>query len=347
MNRSRAADGVGRFDTGLVVDRFMPLHGGHQYVLDFARRFVERLTVLVCSARDEIMPGEVRRNWVAEACPGATVGLVEGEIPVDFEQNPAAWPATVAAIRRRMPAGPDVLFASTARGDELARQLGAWHVPVDWSPVASPSRQPLPVRVRPRFVKRVVVLGPESTGKTTLCRDLARHYDTVYVPEYLRTWLDHKGAACEPSDLQWVVRGQRASEEALAQQANRVLFCDTDALMAVVYGTFYYGGVSDEIRAAAAEHRVDLDLVLDVDVPWIPDAQRDMPQRREEMRDLCMRTLAAHGRRYTLVRGTWDERRQTARRAVDRVLAENTASGQKQSVAREQRRPGDQNVAPA
>ena len=123
-------------------------------------------------------------------------------------------------------------------------------------------------------------MGPESTGKTTLARDLARHYGTVWLPEYLRIWLDAKGAVCEPEDLPKVVAGHQAAEAALARHANRVLFCDTDPLMTAVYSGFYYGHVPAWLDAAASARRADAYLLLDADVPWVPDPHRDMPHRR-------------------------------------------------------------------
>src|SRR5205814_5917310 len=80
----------------------------------------------------------------------------------------------------------------------------------------------LPEVVRPYFVKRVCVFGPESTGKSTLARDLARHFQTVYASEYARPLLDPQGGQCRPLDIPLIVRGQVATEDALARQANRV-----------------------------------------------------------------------------------------------------------------------------
>ena len=176
--------------------------------------------------------------------------------------------------------------------------------------------------MRADLYKRVVVMGPESTGKTTLAADLARRYDTVWVGEYLRLWLDAKGAACEPGDLPAVVAGQQACEEALARRANRVLFCDTDPLMTAVYSRFYYGTLPAWLDEAASARRADAYLLLDCDVPWVPDPQRDMPHRRHEIRDLCQEELERRGLPWQLIRGSWTERFSAACRVVDELLPE-------------------------
>ena len=81
----------------------------------------------------------------------------------------------------------------------------------------------LPECVRPYFLKRVCVFGPESTGKSTLARDLAREFGTLYAWEYARPLLDPQGGQCRPEDISRIARGQVATEDALARQADRVL----------------------------------------------------------------------------------------------------------------------------
>jgi NadR type nicotinamide-nucleotide adenylyltransferase len=169
-------------------------------------------------------------------------------------------------------------------------------------------------------VKRVVVFGPESTGKTTLCKMLAEHFGTVWVPEFVRGYLDQKAAPCEPADIPLIVRGQWATEDELARLAKGVLFCDTDVTMTVVYAHLYYGECPEWIERLAVARPYDLHLLTGVDVPWVGDPQRDMPHRRHEIFDRCRAALDTSGRRYVLVRGTWDERFRTAREAVEELI---------------------------
>jgi NadR type nicotinamide-nucleotide adenylyltransferase len=319
--------------TGMVLGKFLPPHLGHQFLLDFARAYVPHLSVLVCALAREPIPGELRTEWVREMAPGAEVFHVPDENPQEPHEHPDFWRIWTDTVRRRLPAGPDVVFTSEDYGDELARRLGARHVIVDKARELVPVSgmkirerpldywQYLPPCVRPYFVKRVVVFGPESTGKTTLCRDLAAHFGTVWVSEYARGMLDHKGAFCEPRDIPLIARGHAAAEAALARQANRALFLDTDLLTTVLYSEWYYGAVPDAVRAMAAARRYDLYLLLDVDVPWVADPQRDVPHRRQELRERFERILVENGRPYRVIRGTWAERFAQARAAVEGVLS--------------------------
>jgi HTH-type transcriptional regulator, transcriptional repressor of NAD biosynthesis genes len=325
----------GRAATGLILGKFLPPHLGHQYLLDFAAAYVESLTVLVGSLAREPIPGTLRAGWVEEMCPRARVLHVTDENPQEPHEHPDFWRIWIDTIRRRVPEGPDVVFTSEAYGDELACRLGARHVVVDRARELVPisgtrlRERPLahwaylPPAVRPYFAKRVVVFGPESTGKTTLARDLARHYGTVWVSEYARAYLDHKGSRFEPDDFPRFVAGQHAAEDALARQANRVLFCDTDALTTLIFHRLFYGTTPDWVVAAAASRRYDLHLVLDVDVPWVADPQRDSPGDRERLRNLYLGELAARDRRHVVIRGSWSERFAAACAAVDGLLRES------------------------
>lgn len=221
MSDTVSFDDTGRPRHGLVLGKFLPPHRGHQYLFDFARAYCDRLTILVCSLRNEPIPGELRHRWVAEMCPHAEVLLVDDENPSEPHEHPEFWRIWTDTVRRRVPTGPDVVFTSEDYGNELARRLGAEHVIVDRAremvPVSGSAirRQPLrfwdylPECVRPNYLKRVVVFGPESTGKTTLCRQLAAHYSTVWVSEYARGYLDHKAAPCEPADIPHRPRARR------------------------------------------------------------------------------------------------------------------------------------------
>jgi NadR type nicotinamide-nucleotide adenylyltransferase len=169
--------------------------------------------------------------------------------------------------------------------------------------------------------RHVVVFGPESTGKTTLARDLAAHYATTWVPEYLREYLDEKATTCAPGDLPHVVAGQRARVARAMPEAHRVLISDTDPLMTLVYSRWYYGIVPAWLEAAVSDSAPDLYLLLDVDVPWVADGQRDEPGRRHDMLAACVAALDERGRPYAWIRGTWDERRRQAIAAIDALLA--------------------------
>jgi NadR type nicotinamide-nucleotide adenylyltransferase len=175
----------------------------------------------------------------------------------------------------------------------------------------------LPPPVRAHYVVRVVLTGSESAGKTTLAADLAKHYGTVWSPEWAREYLDAKMSPLDESDIEPIARGQIAAEDNAARQANRVVFHDTDLLSTVIYARHYYGYCPEWIVEAARSRRPGLYLLCDIDVPWQPDPQRDRGDRREEMQELFRDAVKESGVRWVEIRGDRDERLKQAIETIE------------------------------
>jgi len=168
---------------------------------------------------------------------------------------------------------------------------------------------------------RVVVTGSECTGKTTLAQALAEHYSTVCVPEYVRQFVDEKGAAPGYGDVEAIAGGQMALEDSCADQTSRLLILDTDLLSTVVYSKHYYGDCPLSVERALEGRSADLYLLVDIDVPWVPDGdQRDRGDRREEMQDLFRTALEDRGLRVVEIRGSRERRLTLAISAIGAYL---------------------------
>lgn len=178
-------------------------------------------------------------------------------------------------------------------------------------------------------IVKVVLFGPESTGKTTLSEQLARYYNTVWVPEYAREYLQNKWnnyrKTCENSDLLPIAKGQMKLENKLAKKADKVLICDTDLLETKVYSEEYYGGfVNPKLDEAAVKNTYDLYLLTYIDTPWEADDLRDRPDLREEMFTAFENALKKYNRPYILLKGDLRTRLKTATKAIDKILAEHS-----------------------
>ncbi|MDT7831041.1 ATP-binding protein [Flavobacteriaceae bacterium S356] len=172
---------------------------------------------------------------------------------------------------------------------------------------------------------KVVLFGPESTGKTTLSDQLARHYDTVWVEEYARPYLqkvwNQERRTCEPKDIMPIAYGQIALENRLAKRADRVLICDTDLLETKVYSEEYYGGFVDPLLAEAAQQNsYDLYFLTYIDTPWVADDLRDRPEQRLEMFNAFKNALEKSNRPYILLKGDKETRLKIAVEAIDAIL---------------------------
>ena len=163
----------------------------------------------------------------------------------------------------------------------------------------------------------VSVFGPESTGKTTLARKLARRFGTVCVPEYARAHLEAQGGRLARRDIPLIARGQVASEEALARESNRILVCDTDPLLTKVWSETLFGSCPAGLAKQARARRYDLTLLTDVDVPWVGDSVRYLPKDRRGFFKRCRRELKGAGREPIILKGSWEKRFKTACAAVE------------------------------
>ncbi|WP_299524872.1 ATP-binding protein [Winogradskyella sp.] len=181
------------------------------------------------------------------------------------------------------------------------------------------------LRQQPSDCIKVVLFGPESTGKTTLSRQLAEHYDSVWVPEYAREYLQHKWdnehKTCESKDLLPIAYGQMKLENELAQKTDSVLICDTDLLETKVYSEAYYLGTCDPIlETHALENSYDLYFLTYIDTPWEKDDLRDKPNERIKMFKAFENALVTHSRPYVLLKGNKKERLEIAVKHIDNLL---------------------------
>lgn len=319
--------------TGMLLGKFLPPHAGHQYLIDFARNYVDDLTVVVCTLEREPIAGELRFRWVREMSPGVRVVHLTDDLPQEPAEHRDFWRLWREALRRVLPEGRiDCVFASEDYGERLARELEARFVPVDIArhalPVSGSAVRDAPLRhwrfipqpVRPYFVRRVCIMGPESTGKTTLAGQLAEAFETVMVPEYARLHLERQGGRIEAGDIDLIARGQAASEDALAAHANRLLICDTDLLTTTIWSEVLFGDCPRWLRETAQQRAYDLTLLLHPDVPWVDDQTRYLPGEGEAFFVRCKEALVSSGRPFVEIRGDWRERFERAREAVRSVI---------------------------
>lgn len=172
---------------------------------------------------------------------------------------------------------------------------------------------------------KAVLFGPESTGKSTLAERLAHHFNTVWVKEFMREYLQKKWdlskGLCEPHDLMIIARGQMQEENTLSSIAKKVLFCDTDLLQLKVYSEAYYNGYSNpHLHKHALKNWYDLYFLTNIDTPWVPDDLRDKPHDREGMFRRFHNSLLETKRPFVILQGDENERFETAVRKIDELL---------------------------
>ncbi|MDD3102184.1 MAG: AAA family ATPase [Patescibacteria group bacterium] len=331
-----------KIGSGLVFGKFMPLHEGHVYLLNFALKSCNKLTILVCSLKDEPIPGEIRFLWVKQLFPNANVIHHYADIPQEPKEDPDFWNIWKESIKKHCPGEEfDALFGSEDYGWKMAETMGIEYIPVnrqrDLVPISGTTIRKNPIKywrflpeiTRPYFVKKVCIVGPESTGKTTLVKKLAKKYKTVFVDEYARQLLDeyvkhagYKEGEVRYKDIFNIARGQIATEDSQVKRANKILFCDTDLNTTVFWSNFYFKKCPQWIKKEAENRIYDLYLLLDIDVPWVKDPQRPIPKINERKKYLkwWQEELKKQKRPYIIIKGNWEERLKLANQSINKLF---------------------------
>lgn len=325
---------------GLVLGKFMPLHKGHEYLLNFAAQQVDELWVMVCGLEREPIPLQHRVTWVRESVDGLpNVRVVEyGE---DIQQEPKGkfdtdfwlqWLDAIYSVTDN--AMIDYVFTSEQYGFKLAGWLNAKHVPCnmrrDVVPISGTDIRNNPLAhweyiseaARPYFVKRITIGGPESTGKSTLSQKLARRMRTVYVPEYGRDFLEQRrDFDFTFDDLEHICRGHLASTEAMAKQANKMMFIDTDPIITHLYGQIYWEATPSNVVQAMMDWQSDLTLVTMPTCEFVQDGTRELGNMREKVVEDYIGKLELLGRNYRLIDASdWEEREEQAMQYIREFL---------------------------
>ena len=173
------------------------------------------------------------------------------------------------------------------------------------------------------MLKKVVVLGPESTGKSTLCEMLANHFNTVWVEEYAREFLLKQAGDYSFDDLLIIAKGQLANEDRVVKELEAPLvFIDTDMQVMKVWCEFVFGAVHPFIEESLKERTYDLYLLCNVDLPWVKDELREYPDlaTRQQLYQIYRERLQQANLPWIDISGDYAARLQTAIHAVNSIL---------------------------
>ena len=316
----------------LVIGKFYPPHAGHHELIDAAHAAADHVVVCVLAASHESIPMQLRVEWLRERHPCADVRAAIDDHPIDYD-DPAVYALHEAVIRSIVPEPIDLVVSGERYGAVLAERLGCGHLTLPragHSATAIRADPPghwdlLVPAVRAYLAKRIVIVGAESTGTTTLARALASHYGTEWVPEHgravsLERFEEGRFGDWTHEDFHAIARRQQADEDAAARRAGPVLICDTDALATCVWEERYLGASTPETEALAAARRYDLYVLTGDDIPFVQDGVRDGEAIRGWMTQRFRERLGERPEPWIEATGPHEERLRRAAEAVDGVL---------------------------
>ena len=330
---------------GLILGKFYPLHNGHSYLIEEGLKRAKELTVLVCSLDSEFVPGYLRYNWIKEKFPTANVIHLTNvpDYPETYDQGPVRfWEVWTQIIKDNTPKDLDVVFTSEEYGNQISEIFGIKHECIDKLRVTFPisgteiranpmtNWEMIPVEARHFFAKKIVLVGPESVGKTIMSKKLAEHYETVYVPEYGREYTDEiiynsyplkPRTYLLPMDFSRIAAGQLQREDEIARKANKVLICDTDLMTTQTWADLYGVKCPAWIATQSWNSKYHLHLLLTPEVPWVDDGTRIFSDRRDEHFERIRRELNNRQWVYEIIEGdNYDDRIEQAKKHISKVV---------------------------
>jgi len=322
------------FRHALIVGKFAPPHRGHQLLIEAALAQAEQVTVLCYAVPDfTAMPSDSRAQWLRDLYPRVDVFTPSGA-PRD-DAGDAAARKFVREWLAHHHLQIDAVFTSEDYGDALARELGKQvvhrgvdalrsEVPISARAIRTDvhaHRQWLHPSVYRHFVRRVVFVGAESTGKSTLTSTLAQRYDTSFVPEVGRFVWEQKRGELSAQDYVDIAVRHRAAEDVAQMRANRFLFVDTNAITTMLLGFCYrqLDVAPPQLRAFADEckARYAFTFVCADDIAFEQDGWRDDGSWRERVQGMVLYDLAVRGIEYRVVHGSLAARVEAVSRVLD------------------------------
>jgi len=342
--------------TGLLLGKFLPPHRGHEHLINFAAAYADIVTVHVCPTENDLIPGPLRYAWMRETFAGREnihVVYNDDPNPQTPEDDPDHfWEIWYESLLRHTPEGrPDYVFASEPYGFRLAEIFDAAYLPVDHLRLQVPTSgtavrndplgqwEYLLPATYPYYAKRIALVGPESSGKSTMAQKLATHFRTVAAPEYARTYLEtipeailnriYTPGGFDAETMHRFIRGQAASVEAMVRLANRVIFSDTEAVVTAAWCEHFLGEIPSFVREQIQAQRFDLYLLTAATETWAEEAQRVHPDYEARLRfeERCVSLLNEYGLPYVRLAGSWADREAQAIQATQEVLAGGVVAG--------------------
>lgn len=317
---------------GLVIGKFMPVHRGHMALIEFALAHCDELIVSMSYTSSDPIPHTLRYGWLQSLFKENSEIKVEESLDnfddenLPLDERTKVW---AAFIERRFPK-IDVVVSSEEYGIPFARNLGA--VSVSYDPLRNQvlvsatkiRNNPflywefIPEVVKPYFVKLICFYGPESTGKSTMAKKMATHYQTEFVPEVAREIVSSNDFTLD--DIVRIAKAQNERVKEKMKTANKLLFCDTDLITTQIYCRHYLETVPAILYELEKEIKYDNYFLFDIDVPWIADGLRDLGSKRIEMFQIFESALRSRQIAFRLVHGSWTERENLIRKQLDKLF---------------------------
>lgn len=330
------------FKNSLVLGKFFPLHLGHIFLIDTAISQSETVHVIMTHNPSQSISGEIRfealksiygDNPQVKLYSISDEGLPQYDHECEtLDQFYSYWIPLVYNNVKEL----DAVFTSEDYGDDFARYLGVKHILVDKErrkyPVSGTFIRTNPFKywdfipepIRPFFVKRIVIMGPESCGKSTLTQDLANHYQTNFVIEYGRLVYENNGGVTI-DDFIPISKGRQDLEDWMIKYSNKLLFCDTEDITTYLFSKMYHPNECDKVEdyfidILYKKPKYDLYILLKPDCEAVQDGTRQFLDERWSHYEVIKSELVDRGCNFVEIGGDWNNRFKESKKLIDDLI---------------------------
>jgi HTH-type transcriptional repressor of NAD biosynthesis genes len=330
-----------RFKNGLVLGKMYPFTKGHQYLIDTAISNAETVHVIITHNSSQSIPGEVRYNAIKEAYKNNQNVKVysvsdEGIPAYDYECETleefySYWVPLVYSEVDVL----DAVFTSENYGDDFAKYLGIEHFLVDKDrnhvPISGTLVREDPHKywnyiadsMKPYFVKRIAIMGPESVGKSTLTKNVSNNLGTNFVPEYGRLIYEINNSVTI-DDFIPISKGRQEIEDWMIKYSKKYLICDTEDITTYLFSKMYcpdeYKKVEPYfLNVLETKSKYDLYILLKPDCEGVQDGTRNFLEERLEHYKVIKSELISRGCNFIEVGGDWNERYKESLRLINEI----------------------------
>lgn len=322
-----------------VFGKFLPFHKGHEAMINFALNTCDLLTVLVCCSDKEIISDTVRSSWIKKTFEKEkkvevrTFNYLESELPNTSESSESVSKIWADIFKKHFP-DYSLLITSEEYGYFVADFMNIQHIAFDIHkklfPVSATAVRNdvfgnwkfLPNSVKPYFISKIVILGTESTGKTTLTHKLAKHFNCSFVLEAGRDIIANSNSFTFEDLLQVANEHARRINNAILED-NPLLIIDTDIHTTKSYSRFTFEKELELGLDIYNSNRANLYLYLNNDVIHVQDGTRLSEARRNDLDLSHRRALKEHKIEFVEIKGDWDERFEKAVEEINKVIVMN------------------------
>lgn len=317
-----------KYKNSLVLGKFAPPHLGHLHLIDTALENSEVVHVILCHNSTQTIPGKLRFETLNRIY-GDKIKLYsfeddhlpQSDIGWNKDEFYSLWVPIVYKLVDKL----DAVFTSEDYGDDFAHYLGVEHFLVDKERTKYPvsgtkiRTEPfnywkfIPDQIKPYFIKRVAIMGPESVGKSTMTQYLANYFQTNFVIEYGRLVCESNGNKIELRDFIPISKGRQEIEDWIIKSSNRLLFCDTEDITTYIFSKMYFPEEYQTIEpwlldTINSKPVYDLYILLKPDIRGIQDGTRKFLKERESHYEVIKSELQTRNLNFIEVGGDFESR---------------------------------------